>query len=185
MDSFGETATYLRYLLPVPLSAAVPSCGMTTDGASNPVLRVPVGAPADAAAYFLTRLTFHTDVADVHAALESGRPGFVLVDSRGAKAWRRGFIPGAVHLPTALIPSRAEGLLDRAVPVVTYCWGPGCDGAARAAWRLAELGYRVKEMLGGLEYWIREGFPVQTDRGVVRRPADPLTSLAGSPACDC
>jgi rhodanese-related sulfurtransferase len=171
----------------------------TTDHSASPVLRVPAATPADAAAYFLSRLTFHTDVADVHAALESGRPGFVLVDSRSERAWQEGFIPGAVHLPTALIPRRAAQLLDRAAPVVTYCWGPGCDGATRAAWRLAQLGYQVKEMLGGLEYWIREGFPVQTRQGLVHRRADPLTAPVGSltapagsltaparsPACDC
>lgn len=57
-------------------------------------------------------------------------------------------MPGAIHLPTALIPEQAEQLLDRSVPVVTYCWGPGCNGATRAALALAELGFLVKEMLG-------------------------------------
>ena len=151
----------------------------------SPVLRVPAAAPADAAAYFAARLAFHTDVADVHAALASGTPGFVLVDSRGPAAWAQGHLPGAVHLPTAEIPTRARSLLEVAVPVVTYCWGPGCDGATRAALALARLGYQVKEMLGGVEYWIREGFRVDTDRGPLRRPADPLTAPAASPSCDC
>jgi rhodanese-related sulfurtransferase len=152
---------------------------------SSPVLRVPPAAPADAAAYFASRLAFHTDVADVHAALAGGRPGFVLVDSRGPAGWAQGRLPGAVHLPTAEIPARAPSLLDPAVPVVTYCWGPGCDGATRAALALARLGYQVKEMLGGIEYWIREGFDVDTDRGRQRRPPDPVTAPAASPACDC
>jgi rhodanese-related sulfurtransferase len=157
---------------------------MTTPTISA-VLRVPPAAPADAAAYFASRLTFHTDVADVHAALASGTTGFVLVDSRGAAAWAQGHIPGAVHLPTTEIPSRAAALLDRAVPVVTYCWGPGCDGATRAALALARLGYQVKEMLGGVEYWIREGFTVHTGHGPRRRPPDPLTAPAAALTCDC
>jgi rhodanese-related sulfurtransferase len=41
--------------------------------------------------------------------------------------------------------------------VVTYCWGPGCNGATRAALAFARLGYPVKEMIGGYEYWVREG----------------------------
>ena len=73
-------------------------------------------APEEAAAYFASRLRFHTDVADVHAALAGGAPGFVLVDSRGAAAWAQGHIPGAVHLPTAELPARAA-TLDQAVPV--------------------------------------------------------------------
>ena len=139
----------------------------------------------DAVAFFAARLTFQTDVSDVHAALESGSPGFVLIDSRGEAAWQQGHVPGALHLPTAAIPGRAGQLLDLAVPVVTYCWGPGCNGATRAALALAELGYEVKEMIGGIEYWIREGFAVETAAGPQRRPADPLTAPAGHPACDC
>jgi rhodanese-related sulfurtransferase len=152
---------------------------------TGPVLPTPAAVPADAAAYFAARLAYHTDVADVHAALSSGRPGFVLVDSRGDAAWAQAHIPGAIHLPTAQIPSDASGLLEHEVPVVTYCWGPGCDGAARAALALARLGYRVKEMLGGIEYWIREGLPVETGEGLVQRPADPLTAPTAPMACDC
>lgn len=153
---------------------------------TSPVLRTPAANPAEAVAYFTQRLTCQTDVADVHAAVESGDPGFVLVDSRGQAGWDQGHIPGAVHLPTAEIVHRATRLLDPAVPVVTYCWGPGCNGSTRAALELARLGYRVKEMIGGIEYWIREGLAVRTASGaVIREAADPLTAPAGTPVCDC
>ncbi|MFD7295373.1 rhodanese-like domain-containing protein [Streptomyces sp. NPDC059897] len=157
---------------------------MTTTQISA-ALRVPPAAPAEAAAFFSARLAFQADVSDVHASLESGEPGFVLVDSRGDAAWAQARVPGALHLPTAEIPARAAGLLDPAVPVVTYCWGPGCDGATRAALALAQLGYRVKEMIGGIEYWIREGLPVEGANGVERRAADPLTAPVGSVHCAC
>jgi len=121
----------------------------------------------------------------VHASLDSGLPGFVLLDSRGEDAWRQGHVPGALHLPTDDIPDRAGELLDINVPVITYCWGPGCNGATRAALALAQLGYRVKEMIGGIEYWTREGFAVQTADSLERRPADPLTAPIGSIACAC
>ncbi|MCL7381686.1 rhodanese-like domain-containing protein [Streptomyces sp. 35G-GA-8] len=148
-------------------------------------LRVPPAAPADAADFFAARLAFQADVSDVHSSLESGDPGFVLVDSRGDEAWAQGHVPGAVHLPTAEIPERAPDLLDAAVPVIVYCWGPGCDGATRAALALAQLGYHVKEMIGGVEYWIREGFPVEGESGVIRRAADPLTTPVGAAHCAC
>ncbi|MFE0379005.1 rhodanese-like domain-containing protein [Streptomyces inhibens] len=153
--------------------------------ATSAVLATPPAAPADAAAYFAARLAFHTDVADVHTALGAGAPGFVVVDSRSTEAWDQGHVPGAVHLPTARIPHDAGESLDPAVPVVVYCWGPGCDGATRAALALARLGYRVKEMLGGIEYWIREGYEVQTWQGTERRPADPLTAPIGAEDCGC
>ncbi|MCO8272964.1 rhodanese-like domain-containing protein [Actinoplanes sp. TRM 88003] len=145
----------------------------------------PVGPDTRAAAaFFSARLAFQTDVADVRAALSSGRPGFVLIDSRSDAAWAQGHIPGAVHLPTARIPARAPELLEPGVPVVTYCWGPGCNGATRAALALAEAGYPVKEMIGGVEYWIREGFPLRTPAGDVSAPADPRTAPVAD-ACGC
>ncbi|WNI33306.1 rhodanese-like domain-containing protein [Streptomyces sp. ITFR-6] len=160
-----------------------PSPAITAD---NPVLRVSPAAPAEAAAYVGASLALHADVSDVAAALAAdGDPGLVLLDSRSTESWDQGHIPGAVHLPTALIAGRASGLLDPAVPVVTYCWGPGCNGAARAALALAGLGYRVKEMLGGFEYWVREGFAFETRQGPGRRAADPLTAPAGSGDCGC
>ena len=159
---------------------------MTTTTAMNPVLRVAPAAPAEAAAYFRAGLAFHADVSDVAAALAGdGDPGFVVLDSRSSESWDQGHVPGAVHLPTALIPERAEQLLDGSVPVVTYCWGPGCNGATRAALALAELGFQVKEMLGGFEYWAREGFAYETREGTERRAADPLTAPVGADACGC
>jgi rhodanese-related sulfurtransferase len=153
--------------------------------------------PQQAAAFFAARLNFQTDVSDVRAALIGPAP-VVVLDSRSRAAWDQGHIPGAVHLPTAEIPARAAELLDPAVPVVTYCWGPGCNGATRAALALALAGYDVKEMIGGIEYWIREGFPLRTPEGEVTAEPDPLTApgpqliragqlieVSGGAACGC
>ncbi|WP_210506042.1 rhodanese-like domain-containing protein [Naasia sp. SYSU D00057] len=138
-----------------------------------------------AAAHFRARLRFETDVSDVAAALDTGEPGFVLVDSRGHAAWAQGRLPGAAHVPTATIPQAAPELLAPGTPVVVYCWGPGCNGAQKAALAFAELGHPVREMLGGFEYWAREGLPVETDAGVDRRVPDPLTAPSTVPVCDC
>lgn len=155
----------------------------------NPVLRVAPAAPADAAAHFRASLAFHADVSDVAAALavdgDPAFPGFVVLDSRSTASWEQGHVPGAVHLPTALIAEQAEGLLDKSVPVVTYCWGPGCNGAARAALALAQLGYQVKEMLGGFEYWVREGFEFETWKGRERGAVDALTAPVDAGDCGC
>jgi rhodanese-related sulfurtransferase len=55
--------------------------------------------------------------------------------------------------------SRPEA--GESAPVVVYCWGPGCNGAVKAAVNLARMGRPVKEMIGGFEYWVREGHPVE------------------------
>ncbi|WP_329245276.1 rhodanese-like domain-containing protein [Streptomyces sp. NBC_01478] len=159
---------------------------MSSITAVNPVLRVAPAAPAAAVAHFRASLAFHADVSDVAAALAAGGdPGFVVLDSRSTESWDQGHIPGAVHLPTALVPAQAEALLDKSVPVVTYCWGPGCNGATRAALALAELGYQVKEMLGGFEYWVREGFEFETWEGRERGVVDSLTAPVAAGDCGC
>lgn len=144
--------------------------------------------PADSAAalaHFAARLSFEADVSDVHADLEAHAAGLVVVDSRGTEAWDQGHLPGAVHLPTAEIAARAADVVPAGAVVVTYCWGPGCNGATRAALAFARLGIPVKEMIGGYEYWVREGFAVRTADGVERRPVDELTAPRGAISCGC
>lgn len=160
---------------------------------SSAVTAVPAAGNGAALAHFAARLAFETDVSDVAADLAAvaasagsgGAPAVVVVDSRSRESWLQGHIQGAVHLPTAQIAARAAELVPRGVTVVTYCWGPGCNGATRAALEFARLGYPVKEMLGGFEYWVREGFPVETASGVVRHPVDSLTAPVTGAACAC
>ncbi|MCZ7437105.1 rhodanese-like domain-containing protein [Micromonospora sp. WMMC241] len=150
------------------------------------VLSVAPADPAAATAHFAARLSFETDVSDVHADLHAAVAGLLVVDSRSAQAWDQGHLPGAVHLPTEEIPTRAADLVPPGAVVVTYCWGLGCNGATRAALAFARLGHQVKEMLGGYEYWVREGFPVETAVGAVSGPVDPLTApIRPTAGCGC
>ncbi|MGI9822424.1 rhodanese-like domain-containing protein [Agromyces sp. Marseille-Q5079] len=136
-----------------------------------------VADPADAIAHFRGRLGFEADVSDVQAALADGEP-FVLIDTRNDAAWTQGHVPGAVHLPRRDIGARAASIVAVGTPVVVYCWGPGCNGATRAALEFATLGYPVKEMIGGFEYWVREGFAFDTAEGLAQRVPDGLTNVA-------
>ncbi|WP_304452622.1 rhodanese-like domain-containing protein [Nocardiopsis sp. YSL2] len=158
---------------------------MTTHTSDGPDVRIPALPPAEAAAHFAARLALYTDVSDVHASMEGDEPGFVLVDTRSTRAWEQGHVPGAVHLPHRRITEEASALIDPSRTVVTYCWSPACDGAAKGALAFARLGYQVKEMVGGMEYWVREGLPVETSSGVERRAADPLVIEADGISCDC
>ncbi|WP_042374897.1 rhodanese-like domain-containing protein [Streptacidiphilus neutrinimicus] len=153
--------------------------------ASSAVLSVPAADPAVAAAHYAARLAFEADVSDVHADLAAGVGSVVVVDSRSDAAWAQGHIPGALHIPTARIAELAPSLVDRATTVVTYCWGPGCNGATRAALAFARLGYPVKEMIGGFEYWVREGFAFESARGEERRLVDDLTAPRSGVSCAC
>ncbi|MGJ6966763.1 rhodanese-like domain-containing protein [Streptosporangium sp. G11] len=149
------------------------------------VLSIPSATSAEATAHFAARLRHETDVSDVHADLEARVPGLFVVDSRSLEAWQQGHLPGALHLPTGEVAARAAELIPADTVVVTYCWGPGCNGATRAALEFAKLGYQVKEMIGGYEYWVREGLPVRTGDDLIRRPADDLTAVSLGIVCGC
>lgn len=163
----------------------------TEPGATEPAVGSVVNAVAAAGAdvarrHFAARLAVETDVSDVAADLASGASGVVVVDTRSAESWAQGHVRGAVHLPTAEIAGRADALIPRDATVVVYCWGPGCNGAQKAALEFAKLGRPVKEMIGGFEYWAREGFPVETgDGAVAHRSPDPLTAPSTGIACAC
>ncbi|MGV8859366.1 rhodanese-like domain-containing protein [Rhodoglobus sp.] len=139
---------------------------------------------ADRIAHFSSKLDFETDASDVHAAMHS-ETTFVLVDTRGDVAWAQGRAVGAIHIPTREIAERAAAEIPAGTPVVVYCWSPGCNGATKGALEFAKLGYEVREMIGGFEYWAREGYPVVSSDGRLVRQPDVLTAPAAGPDCDC
>ncbi|MEQ6903822.1 rhodanese-like domain-containing protein [Nocardioides sp. YIM 152588] len=133
-----------------------------------------------AIAHFEAKLAHETDPSDLAAARAAGEAPTV-VDTRSRRAWDQGHLPGALHIPGAELADRAAAELpDLDAEIVVYCWGPGCNGSTRAALTLARLGYgRVRELIGGFEYWAREGLAVETAAGRTRRPVDDLTAPVG------
>jgi rhodanese-related sulfurtransferase len=127
--------------------------------------------------FYAAKLTYETDPSDVHAALKAGENTFV-VDVRSDEAWAQGRVAGAVHMHYSEIASRAPSEVPENADVVVYCWSPGCNAGAKGALEFARLGYRVREMIGGFEYWVREGYAVEDADGVHHRPVDPLTGIA-------
>ena len=118
---------------------------------------------ADALAHFEASLRFETDCWDVHASLKGGAPDFVLLDVRGTEKYAAGHVPGAVDLAHRKIIGSMIARYPAGTIFVTYCAGPHCNGAARAAIRLARLGRPVKIMAGGITGWLDEGFALQAN----------------------
>ena len=126
----------------------------------NGVTEVPAAAAAEAQAHFESSFRFEADCWDVHAALESGEPGFVLLDVRSPQLYDKGHVAGAMSLPHGRINELNLAAHPPETLFVVYCSGPQCNGADRAALRLASLGRPVKKMIGGVTGWLDEGFPL-------------------------
>ncbi|MEO5559871.1 MAG: rhodanese-like domain-containing protein [Dokdonella sp.] len=138
---------------------------------SNAVTAIAAASSAQALLHFESAFAFETDCWDVHDVLQSANRGFVLIDARSPTMYARGHVPGAVNIPHAkIIGSRLSQYADDSVFVV-YCAGPHCNGAARAAVRLARLGRPVKLMAGGITGWLDEGFALETAEPAVRDAA--------------
>ncbi len=112
--------------------------------------------------HFETSFQFETDCWDVHSVMGTPEQDFVLLDVRGTAQYERGHVPGAVDLAHGKIVAAKLAAWPPETVFVTYCAGPHCNGAARAAIRLARLGRPVKIMPGGVTGWLDEGFALAT-----------------------
>ena len=122
------------------------------------VTDVSPASSAAALAHFEASLAFETDCWDTHDAITSGKQDFVLLDVRGTEKYNAGHVPGALDLAQRKIIASKLAEFPADTVFVTYCAGPHCNGAARAAIRLAHLGRPVKIMVGGITGWLDEGF---------------------------
>ena len=112
--------------------------------------------------HFERLLEFETDCWDVHEDLKSGKCDYVILDVRSPEAYAAGHVPGALNLPHGRIIERNLAAFPVGTAFVVYCTGPHCNGADKAAVRLARLDRRVKKMLGGAAGWQWEGFEFET-----------------------
>ena len=49
-------------------------------------------------------------------------------------------------------------LLDKSKVYVCYCDGIGCNASTKTALKLLTLGFQVRELIGGLDWWKRDGY---------------------------
>lgn len=128
--------------------------------ASSAILEFGVPEPGETAVVMLDKLRFHTDSWDLSVDLKAGRGDIVVMDARSAEAYAAAHIPGALSLPHRDMTREAAARLDPGKVYVVYCDGIGCNGSTKGAYKLARLGFRVKELLGGLDWWRRDGHPI-------------------------
>lgn len=124
------------------------------------VLRFPPPSPQQSLSYLQNKLACYADAWDVAEDLAHQVTEIVVIDARSPEHYRAGHICGAVSFPHRVMDAESTARLDRSKVYVTYCDGIGCNGSTKAAFKLAALGFQVKELIGGLDFWRRDGHPM-------------------------
>jgi rhodanese-related sulfurtransferase len=130
---------------------------------------------SDQLRHYSNKLAYEIDSWDLKVALENGER-VIVIDTRSPQAFAAEHIPGAMSLPHRAMSGATTAALDRTALVVTYCDGIGCNASTKGALNMTKLGFRVKELMGGLDWWKRDGHP--TDGSAV-------AARNNGPACGC
>lgn len=150
---------------------------MTTE---SRVLTFPPLDTETAVARLRGELALDVDPDDLNRGITAGaQHGYVVVETRAPEAFASARIPGAINLPYRdMTPESVVHLdLDRDLVYVCYCESTQCNAATKGALKLAELGFKVKRLSGGITAWRAAGYPVEGDV--------PVLAFATSPAPRC
>ena len=110
--------------------------------------------------FYQNKLAYEMDPADLYEALATDTPP-VVVDARQPSGYEREHIPGAINLPHREMTTASTQHLDRSKVYVCYCDGIGCNASTKGALKMTQLGFQVKELIGGLDWWKRDGYATQ------------------------
>ncbi len=110
--------------------------------------------------HYSDKLEFETDSWDLQDALGKGEK-IVVIDARSSESFKKEHIPGAISFPHRTMNAESTRSLDRAALYVVYCDGIGCNASTKGAFNMAKLGFRVKELIGGLDWWKRDGYKTE------------------------
>jgi rhodanese-related sulfurtransferase len=124
------------------------------------VLEFGAPEPGESVSMMEDKLRFHTDSWDLSVDLKAGLSDIVVIDARSRDAYVAGHIPGAISFPHREMNVETTARLDRTTVYVVYCDGIGCNASTKGTLKLARLGFRAKELLGGLDWWRRDGHAV-------------------------
>lgn len=106
--------------------------------------------------HYADKLAYEIDSWDLKVARERGE-NVTVIDARSADAFAAEHIPGAINIPHRTMNAETTAAIDRASTIVTYCDGIGCNASTKGALNMTKLGFKVKELIGGLDWWKRDG----------------------------
>ena len=112
--------------------------------------------------HYQHKLLYEIDSWDLNESLERGEKT-VVIDARSANAFAKERIPGAINIPHREMHEDSTSHLDKNNLYVTYCDGIGCNASTKGALNMSRLGFNVKELIGGLDWWKHDDYPTDSD----------------------
>ena len=107
--------------------------------------------------YYEEKLKYEMDPSDLFDALEK-KEAIVVIDTRKAFGYEKEHIPTAINLPHREMNAESTAHLDKTKLYVSYCDGIGCNASTKGALHMTKLGFKVKELIGGLAWWKIDGY---------------------------
>lgn len=113
--------------------------------------------------FYKQKLEFEMDSWDLFESINHGDE-VVVIDARSADSYAIEHIPNAINLPHREMNEYTTKELDKSVLYVVYCDGIGCNASTKGALNMAKLGFKVKELIGGLDWWKRDGYQTKGEK---------------------
>lgn len=110
--------------------------------------------------FYQSKLNYEMDPSDLFTALEKGE-NIIPLDTRKSFVYDREHIPGAINMPHREMDENSTRNLDKTKTYACYCIGIGCNGSTRGALNMTKLGFKVKEVIGGIEWWKLDGYATE------------------------
>jgi rhodanese-related sulfurtransferase len=114
--------------------------------------------------HYENKLAFEMDPSDLFDALNSGEK-VIALDARKAFGFEAEHIPSAINIPHREMSPETTAHLDKDALYVTYCDGIGCNASTKGALNMTRLGFKVKELIGGIEWWKFDGYATEGTQG--------------------
>jgi len=110
--------------------------------------------------HYEDKLAYEMDPSDLFDALNNGE-NIVVLDARKAFGYEAEHIPTAINIPHREMTVENTQHLDKSVLYVTYCDGIGCNASTKGALNMVRLGFKVKELIGGIAWWKLDGYATE------------------------
>ena len=110
--------------------------------------------------FYQKKLSYEMDPSDLYDMFQNSTD-YIAVDTRKPIGYNKEHIPSAINLPHREMTEQKTQHLDKSKIYVCYCDGIGCNASTKGALKMTQLGFKVIELIGGIEWWKFDGYDTE------------------------